>query len=613
MIQDCLDIFKKYYARHGERLILDHYLPKDGAYILVEIGEQDIQVVEQLNVRYDKKNDTIIGRESTLYDKIKFLDYSSKLIEMNKPIDASKIIHTNNYMSFGFKKDSLQAGKLLDEVIDGYYNVLAEPQLKYTKKNARELYEEAEAAFGPPDQDVIARIRQWIKQFLQQLTVETSTTETLIEPIDFDAKDYLKLFFVFSDWRNDWSKTERIYQQENQRYLIPNIYNNNEYNLVVNGQIMGLPNDNVGLNAKKPYLINKSRKTEVPYLLNREDVIIQGKFYDYLMGLAAVGNVHVYFDTDNEKIIPCKVGTGPNAQMNGYFLRIRKGKEVEIHHVDTVVEYNPNMKPPFLFKRIMETEDAENYGSVSNRFSLEGIIDDVFFSKVLKNNYFTKPEELNLSDGIVQYNLLMARDQLHTWIYKDAGIRIGPLIEKVSGNLIRNSIARGHWRKVQHQLNLRWSFADYFSQNGGMENIMRTVVEDLKEHLDSMEMWDFEKGHDEEYYYAVGQLVSFFLTKSRAKNKPLSFVNPFLNARSDEEIKRRLALLLKKYNYAIPNYDLRFRALYSAVKRYIPETDLHTMRNMDMLEAGFVGYNFIFKKRDKEEAGTTEVDMTEGE
>lgn len=598
MIQDCLDIFKKEYERYGERLVLDHYLPKDGTYVVVEMRESGFAVAEQLDIRFDKKSGVIAGQESTVFDKIKFLDYSSKLIEMNKPIDSGKIIHTNNYLSFGFKKDSLSDGKLKDEIIDGYYKILVQPQLKYGKKNVRTLYEEVENGIGVPDGVLIERIRLWITQLIHKLSVDSDAAGELREPIDRSAKDYLKLFFVYPDWRENWERTQAIYQQENERYLIPNIYNNNDFNVVVNGQILGLPSDNVGMNSKKPYLANRSRKVTVPYLLNREDVILQGKFYDYLMGVASVGNIHVYFDTDSNKIISGKVGTGPEAKMNGYFLRVKKGKEVEIHNADTVVDYNPNLNPPFLYKKIVEPPDEADYGIISNRFVLERVIDEVFFGKTLRGNYYTKPEDLKIPDSRVQYNLLMARDQLHAWIYKDSGLKILPILEQVSADLIRNSITKGYGKKALHQLNLRWSCIDYFSQSGEMEGTMERVVESLKEHLDQKEHWDFEEGCDEEYYYAVGQLVYYFLSKSRAKDKPLSFVNVFLNARNDEEIKEKLRTLFKKYNYLIPNYSMRLQALYSAVKRYKPKTDLRTARNLDMLEAGFTGYNFIFKKKE---------------
>ncbi|MCS4483504.1 hypothetical protein JQ038_17155 [Clostridium botulinum] len=57
----------------------------------------------------------------------------------------------------------------------------------------------------------------------------------------------------------------------------------------------------MGLNSKKPYLENKSRKTKVPYLTSLEEVLLQKKFFDYLLNQVSIGKTNIYID--NEKYI----------------------------------------------------------------------------------------------------------------------------------------------------------------------------------------------------------------------------------------------------------------------------------------------------------------------
>ena len=64
---------------------------------------------------------------------ISFLDYYSKLIEMNKPVDSTKQIHSNNFYAFFVKKESLEK-KLTAESISGYYEVLKNPEKIYKEK-----------------------------------------------------------------------------------------------------------------------------------------------------------------------------------------------------------------------------------------------------------------------------------------------------------------------------------------------------------------------------------------------------------------------------------------------------------------------------------------------
>ena len=86
------------------------------------------------------------------------------------------------------------------------------------------------------------------------------------------------------------------------RYLLPNIYNNNDYNVQIKDTVLGLPDNNLGMNAKKPYLAAKTKKIPVSYLLDGNDVMLQKMFFDYLMNLASAGKRDVYVDTVERKI-----------------------------------------------------------------------------------------------------------------------------------------------------------------------------------------------------------------------------------------------------------------------------------------------------------------------
>lgn len=581
MIKECLEIFKEKLDTLGEAYILDNYVPKDGTYYLVEIGEKEWKVSEAVNIFYDKKQDCQEGRDSQYYSLICYMDYYSKLITMNKPVDQTKIIHSNNYLSVAVKKESLTEGKLTDQVLDGYYDILKNPRLKYKKANVLALYEETERDCGEPDAELLVQIQAWVKENIYSMELGNR------------KKDYLKLFFLFPDE----TKTRQQYKQEGNRYIIPNIYNNNDYNISIDGKIYGLPSDNLGMNSKKPYLANRSRKIEIPYMLEKEEVLLQAQFYDYLMGLVSKRRTLVYIDCIRHEILAYKAGEGSGHSVSGYFLQMQKGKnEVEIHNADTIVGYNPNLKPVFYYKNVLEVHDVEGYGLVNKKWELERLIDDVFFGKSLIYNYFTKPDDMTLKDGTIINNLMMARDILFAWFYKNDGIHVWPILNQISMNLVHHSIESGYWKKAQHQLNLRWSLMDYFKirhpdKEDTMGEIMYDVKKELSEHLDLKEEWGFSS--EQEYYFAVGQLVSFFISKSNAMKKPLSFVNPFLNARKDSIIKKHLEVLFKKYNYAIFYQDSRVKNLYSHVMLYQPQGKIDT----EMISAGVTASNLIFKKK----------------
>lgn len=598
MLYDCMRIFmKKSEKVHSEslrndtdtdmelisKLSIDHYVPKDGTYVLLNL-DNDFSLEYVLDISVDRKTKEILGKTDSHYQYIRYLDYNSKLIEMNKPVDSKKIIHSNNLYSFFIKKDSLTSGKLTLDVIDGYYDTLANPESKYNKPKAKELYHQVESKIGGIDQEILERIREWIKKWAKN---------TSLLPIEVSGKDYLKIFFVYQNER----KTKEIYEKENERYVVPNIYNNNDYNLKTADDIWGLPSNNIGLNAKKPFLENKTRKTVVPYLVNMEDVIWQNRFFDYLYGQASIGNVNIYFDFDKEEIYTIPDKDNPPYIDSGLYLRIKKGKEVEIIECDTVLSLNPNLQPTFYYKSIIEGKsDIVTEGECNERGQLAAVIDEVFFGKMLAYNFFTEPENLSITDSVIENILLTYRGKLFEWLYRNPRCNIRQTLTEMSGKLIQNTMQNGYKNKARQQLNLALSLLDYLNQDTRMEEMMKMIQEEFRKHMGMYkEEWSF--GTDEEYYYAVGQLVDYFLSLSKSAKKPLSLVNPFLAAKDDVLIKEKLSQMFEKYNYAIDSIvDVRARNIISHVMLYIPETKVQKQ----YLIAGLTASSAFYMKKEED-------------
>ncbi len=312
MLEELRESFQAMLEEKGERLILDEYLPKNGTYRLLFLTESGYWIGDTLEIQYDRKEGKIAGSESKYYDLICYLDYWSKLIDMNKPVDSKKVIHSNQYLSFFVKKDSISGEKLTDEVINGYFDVLKSPEKKYKKGKTRELYGSVKEKLGEVDSELLERIRKIVLE------------RQVFDGIDSSKKDYCKLFFV---WENE-DKTRAVYQQEGLRYLLPNLYNSNDFNRKQDGKILGLPNNNMGMNSKKPYLHHYSRKVTVPYLLDQDEALLQMQLFDYLSGFAAKDKVNVYVCPDDEIRIKAVRDTEESpAVSGGYYLRLKKGKK----------------------------------------------------------------------------------------------------------------------------------------------------------------------------------------------------------------------------------------------------------------------------------------------
>ncbi len=579
MIWECLEIFENELKKKGDSFVLDKYLPKDGTYFTVEMQENNWKLSDPIDIVYDKKSQEIQGRMNIHYSRLCFLDYYSKLIDMNKPMDTKKIVHSNNYLSFAVKKESLFNGKLTDDIIDGYYKIFANLNLKYSKQaGSKKLYQQVEEIYGTVNLELMDKIQVWVKEHIFEIIENTK------------KKDYLKLFFIFPDWE----QTKEVFIQEANRYLIPSIYNNNKYNIEINGKIYGLPNDNLQMNEKKPYLGNRTRKISVPFLLDRDQVLLQAKFYDCLSGFAAKGKYNIYFDIEENKIQAYENGKSPEANLCGYYIRLKKGKEVEIHNVDTIICYNPNMKERFYYKQILKVEADEPFGPVITVKGLEDRINQILFNKALVPNYFTNPEDISLKDSVLVQQIVAIRERLFTYFYKNTSMDISSILITSAWKLIQNSFLKGNWKKARQQLNLKWSLEDYYNRNRAKEILMSDMEKNMFQYIKSEKQeWDFK--NDEEYYFGIGQMVSFLIGKSRAAKRPLSLINPYLNAADDKIIKEKLRILFQKYSYDISYGDGRVKTLLSHLMLYKPEGKV----NKEMIIAGATAANVFYKKEEK--------------
>ncbi len=589
MLQDCLEVFEAFERKkreEGRDLVLDRYVPKDGTYILVDVESGQV-LVKDVEIHYNKRTKELEGRNQLSFQAIQYYDYYSSLIDMNKPIDSKKIIHSNNFLSFFIKKDSIDNGKLTEEIIDGYYRVLLNPAQKYQgKKKTRELYEAAEEELGAVNAGLLGKCQKWITEHIFSLSEQGIVPE---------GKDYLKIFFVLGEKKEE---TKRLYETEGLRYLYPNIFNSNDYNVMYQGCIWGMPNNNMGLNSKKVYLEHKTRMQTIPYMVSREDVLRQKKLFDYLTALAAMGEVNVYFDCIRNEIDSYQNGKLPDRETHGIYLRLQKEKEVKIQEVDYVSRYPIKLVPPFRYhdyiNRSEKYQKAE-YGRYHKLEQMAGVVDAVLFSGWLQKNLFTEAKDLKTTDSTLKENILLARKSMFRWMHLGELNGLPEILDRVSERAVLSAVRENSLDLVSQRLNMRLSLQSYFKRNkeGVMEiSEIRQLVEQ-KINGNGEEQFETE----EEFFYGVGQLLYYLFSRSKAANKKMSMINPFIAAKTVKTIKEKLQRLFVKYDYDIQLIgSKRVKYLFAMICSYNKECEV----NQDMMWAGFCSNNLIYKKDGEE-------------
>lgn len=562
MLKDCLEIFKKIYDKNGEAYITKDYILCEGSYILVDkIG--NIKNIYEV----DKEN---VNNKDEIYMYFVQRDYLSKLIDMNKPIDPNKTIHSNNYLSFFVKKDSME-GKLTNDMIDNYYNILLNPMKKYREKEKRKMYEQVENLYGRTSEEKINLCKNWV----------INNIHSLIERVKKDNK-YMKIFF---------EADIEEYKIESEKYVIPNIYNNAQYNLEINNTTYGVPNNNISFNAKKPYLENKARRYAKPYLISIQETLLQKKFFDFLMNSILNGKINIYINENNIKAISNNETL--EEDFYGYFLSLKKGKEVEIHDFDTITDYkfkindlNIEMVIPVYY-----TKESQNlkYKKMEDINDLKAMINIVYFNKYLTSNYFTEAKNLGLNDIKIKENLVKSRNAFFNWFYKGQEEAIKQIFYKVSMDLIKNSLANDYGIRAKEQFNLMCCILKHFGRAEKMADILSTLANRLREKINSGVTDKIDS--DDEYYFAVGQTVSYLISLNKSSKKKHFLINPILNCKDNRMLKNEVNVLFRKYSYAIRKDNKRFNNLRAMVLGYEPEGQIKE----DILVAGYLYSSLIYE------------------
>lgn len=605
MFEECLDVFTEM-LKNEDNLNLKGYIPADGSYIIVK---QD-GTVKNADINFDKKTKetrSLICTDDTLLSDICFYDYHSKLISMNKPIDSKKVIHSNNYLAFAVKKESIVTGKLTEVIIDNYYDTLKNPlEKKYKKsksKEASKIYKNFEEEYSAVDGELLEKCRSWIKQHIFSI-------DKLIN-IDLEKKEYLKIFFevfeVNEDEKDIKNENRELFIQEDNRYIYPNIYNKSEYIINIQKGLdkdrYGLPYYGINMNDKKPFLKIKTRKVFIPYLLDMKEALLQKQFFEYLMNLASDGKNNVYVDIVNNKI----EAYGDKEEREkfagieaGYYLRIQKGKELEIQAQDNLVNYQDKLLLNFnyqdFFKMNIEKypEYMKDIGIYTKRTDVGKLINNIFFSKYLLTNYFTEANDISVKDSVLKRVIIIYRNVIFDWVYKGIDNDFNKVVNKFSLDLIINSVVQGDLLNAIKQLNLRWSFKDYYREEG--EKTMKELVSDIVKNINE-KMIDTtansEIKTDDEYYYAIGLFTAYLISLSKTSKKTHALANPILDSRSNRMIINKLETMYKKYNYIIEINKLEINNLYAMILAYtISHEDI--VINEDMIQYGFLRGNILY-------------------
>lgn len=567
MIYDILEVFKKEYEKSGDGLILGSYSLKDGLYVKIN-KDNTLEFFESKTVKREKLFTNLDGiQNSDIKEWFIQRDYCSNVIETAKSYDAPiKSIHNNNYLTLFMKSD-----KFLELNIEHLKSKLFLTVLNFknfTNKKDKEIicgYQDRINIFSRKKN--VVKKYQIIKKNLEQIKQKVK---------DLDVKNYIKIFF---------DEDIKVYKQESEIYLSLKVFNKNEYNQKITNSIYGLSNSNMGLNSKKPFLENKTRKSNIPFMIQNEDALLLKKFFDWL-------KVQPYRDEENKAI---------DRYLEEHFFIQKQSNNDEAEITD--FDYIPTKKddvnkyfPLIYVKNYLELENKDktlisDY-EIKELWQLEDKVDELFYNKQLKFNYYKESKDIKVSDFLskeLQSILFVTKFTMINYFkkYNDNGFL--NIVKKYGTHFVINHYMNEREFKAKETMNLKLSL-----QKGEYMDI-KQELQNLKNMLETEE---YEQLSKDEYLFLAGQWAAYLLSLSKAdnKNKTLALAEQYFKAKYISKIQSILNNDLEKFKHEIRLSNSWALKAVALLKAYGDDGKLND-KEKDRFLVGFMAKNTFYEKR----------------
>ena len=556
MIYDILEVFKREYQKSGDRLILGKYELKDGLYVLIN-REGKPEYFEAKTVKKEKLFATIDGRQdSQAHSWFKEVDYYSSYLNSNKSLFDKKI-HNINYLSFYFKAENHEYIKA--KIRDHFLTLLSFK--KFKDKNEKEVlayYEDRIKSFSRK-RDIIKKYRSLEKNF----------DEIVLKSKELKIKNYVKIFF---------EEDLDLYKNESDIYLSLKIFNDSKYNKKVLEEIYGLSNANMGLNSKKPFLENKSRKVSVPFFVKSNDALVLKKFFDWLK--LQPYSQDRYLD---EHFFMQKQSKNDEAEIKEFDYIPLKKDDVQRHFKAIEVKN-------YLKIRDKDGQLIQDY-KINELYQLEEKVDELFYNKQLIFNYYNDDIKVTgFMSKELQKLLFITKYSMNNYFRKFQDESFENTIKKYGTAFVLDSFRNGRIFKARNALNLKFAIL-------GVDMDIEKTVSVLEKRLE--EEGNYENMQRNEFMFLAGQWAYYLLKQSNSIDKTFALAEHYFKARNMQRLKKALSTDFEKYKHAIHRDSKRNRKVIALIKSFESDEERLSDKDKDMFLVGFTVDSLMYNKKEK--------------
>lgn len=514
---------------------------------------------------------------------------------MNKVLDVKKKIFSCSPFAVIFKKKSLSDEKLegkgvykIVKILPSYFN------------SARLLCEDDEVKSQLSKR--FENVCEYVLNFLLNLRIPFAEKSTSIIE-EMKDNEYVNIFLENISFNS--------YVEVHNKYLRDRLFNTNDYNKEISGEIYGLSGFLNGMNSKKMFLSHKTglmcngingRITfeDALFLSQFETLIINGTLPNPLPIVIDKNEINgriVSIFNRNEKKryrdIIKELFDGKYVQnlSDYYLLNYSKKKSIVINDIDFVPLFRYYFVPLINIYNVFEVGKKKEDDSfvcepdivLSNVFDFERIVlKEIFNNALIVENdkgiivrYFDEIDPRYVKGGDLMYQLILKyRKAFYDYIHKsELNVLNQVIFDEIMFVSILSNIRTDEVKSlfylnypIRKKMNIWFSLCEMFNNSNNINSkVMISKVSELLKKMVSVSRGESIIETPEEFAFAAGQLVSYLIDRSVASNKTYSMLEPYLQKTKSGHLQDAIANTVSIYKHDISTYKGAFQQLASNV------------------------------------------------
>lgn len=422
------------------------------------------------------------------------------------------------------------------------------------------------------------------------------------------------------------------YMETYNKYLAQKVFNDEQYNKTINGEVYGVSDYLSGYNQKKPFLKHKTASFSINNRLSGDNALYLFRFLQFQLNNVLPNPLPIFIEKKelNNEVVKIfnrdenrKVGFAEiiyevyerDNDLGNYYLFNFFGKNV--NDFDFVTSFQYNFVPPLLIEDLFDIQNGKSI-VINNIFEFEKIIMQKIFENqliqktkdnIIRLRYFDEIKYNPLYIRAKMYHLVITyRKAFYDFIYKSKKhvitknmfdiIMITGIIDNINEDKYND---RKHTKEfsIKEKLNIWFSLYNFFDiqqTNKGVLN-MANMIKDFQIRMQQLiTEKDIHIENDQEFAYASGQLIYYLLNCSESSNKTHALLEPFLQKTDLIQFKLAISRTFNQFKHAIKFYKGRFEKLMSEILSYNIECNLKDL--LPIILAGYFAENVIYKKLD---------------